>query len=134
MSKAAQNMKPVADPVFAAIEARKAAVIARQPVSDKYMITSFDAPEWNLIVIETEALFAAERAVEIELTKIKPTSVAGAMALLVYYTEQTDRGHVWIGGDLIDEDAGDTEPRSFEACLIRSVAASLAKIGTAAAA
>jgi hypothetical protein len=126
MPKAAKSTK--VDPIFAAIKAHKAAVVAHQPIGDKYMSTSFKAPDWNAIVIETEASFDVVRALQIELTNIKPTSGAGVMALLAYVTEQTDGDHIWMDIDLIDEDAGDTEPRSFEACLIRSCAVALAQI------
>jgi hypothetical protein len=126
MLKATQETK--IDPIFAAIEAHKAAVVAHQPIGDKYMSTSFNDPNWNSIVAETEASFDVVSALQIDLTNIKPTSSAGVMALLAYVTEQTDGDHIWMDIDLIDEDAGDAEPRSFEACLIRSCAVALAQI------
>jgi hypothetical protein len=60
---------------------------------------------------------------------IPATTILGLMAVTVYVSKLTIRGHDWtIAGDLIDEDAGDTDLRSFEACLIRSCAVALAQL------
>jgi hypothetical protein len=70
----------------------------------------------------------ALRAQGLENKKTARRRSPGLMAVTVYVSKLTNHGHDWIGGDLIDEDAGDTEPRSFEACLIRNLAAAPAQI------
>jgi hypothetical protein len=103
-------------PIFAAIEAHRQAVLVRLPILDAYGTTSDSDPDSAAIDDELAAACGAE------------IEVPGLMAVTVYVSKLTNSGHDWIGGDLIDEDAGDTEPRSFEACLIRSCAAALAQI------
>ncbi|THD53028.1 MAG: hypothetical protein E8A46_11680 [Bradyrhizobium sp.] len=96
---------------------------------DQHDIVDTDAPEWLTVSSAWVDALDAEISTAITLTNIPATTVPGLMALTVYVSKLTNRGHDWtIGGDLIDEDAGDTEPRSFEACLIRSCAVALAQI------
>jgi hypothetical protein len=109
------------DPIFAAIEAHRQAVLVRLPILDAYITTSDGE-------LELAAACEAEIEAQAALTNILSTTIPGLMAVTVYVSKLTNSGHDWIGGDLIDEDAGDIEPRSFEACLIRSCAAALAQI------
>jgi hypothetical protein len=107
------------DPIFAAIDAHRQAITARTLILEED-----DAPDDVL-----DAACEAERGAQIALTNILATTIPGLMAVTVYVSKLTNRGHDWaLGDDLIDEDAGDTQPRSFEACLIRSCAAALARI------
>jgi len=117
MLQATQETK--IDPIFAAIDAHRQAITART-----LMLEDDDAPDDAL-----DAACRAEIEAQTALTNITATTIPGLVAVTVYVSKLTNRGHDWtIGGDLIDEDAGDTEPRSFEACLIRSCAAALAQI------
>jgi hypothetical protein len=117
MLKATQDTK--IDPIFAAIDAHRQAITARTLILEED-----DAPDDVL-----DAACEAEIEAQAALTNITATTAPGLMAVTVYVSKLTNRGHDWtIGGDLIDEDAGDTEPRSFEACLIRSCANALAQI------
>jgi hypothetical protein len=117
------------DPIFAAIEAHRQAVIARMPILEMRMTTGDDAPDSATFDDALDAACEAEIEAQAALTNITATTIPGLMAVTVYVSKLTNRGHDWtIGGDLIDEDAGDTESRSFEACLIRSCAVALAQI------
>jgi hypothetical protein len=107
------------DPIFAAIDAHRQAITARALIL-KEDYASNDA---------LDAACEAERWAQIALTNILAATIPGLMAVTVYVTKLTNRCHDWsLGDDLIDEQAGDTAPRSFEACLIRSCAAALAQI------
>jgi hypothetical protein len=107
------------DPIFAAIEAHRQAVTALALILEED-----DVPD-DVLNAACEAEIEAQTA----LTNVTATTVIGLMAVTVYVSKLTNSGHDWTaGGDLIDEDAGDTEPRSFEACLIRNMAAALAQI------
>ena len=113
------NQTTKIDPIFAAIEAHRQAITARTLILEED-----DAPDDVL-----DAACEAERGAQIALTNILATTIPGLMAVTVYVSKLTNRGHDWaLGDDLIDEDAGNTEPRSFEACLIRSCAVALAQI------
>lgn len=116
------------DPIFAAIDAHKLAVAARSPILNVFVNLTNDAPD--RVEIEDALLTAsdAEIAAGADLTNICPTTVAGVMAVTTYYAALMKLDHEWIGGGFIDEEAGDVEPRSFEACLIRSLAAAVAQI------
>jgi hypothetical protein len=127
MLKATPDTKT--DPIFAAIEAHRQAVIVRMPILETRVTTSDNAPDSAAIDDALAAACEAEIEAQAALTNIPATTIPGLMAVTVYVSKLTNRGHDWsIGGDLIDEDAGDTQPRSFEACLIRSCAAALARI------
>jgi hypothetical protein len=107
------------DPIFAAIEAHRQAITARALILEQD-----DAPDDAL-----DAACEAERWAQIALTNILATTISGLMAVTVYVAKLTNCGHDWsLGDDLIDEEAGDTAPRSFEACMIRSCATVLAHI------
>jgi hypothetical protein len=117
MLRSTQSTKT--DPIFAAIEAHRQANAALTLMLEEDGVTD-DA---------LNPACEAERTAAIELTNIPATTIAGLMAVTVYVSSLTNRGYDWtICGDLIDEDAGDTEPRSFEACLIRNLAVALAQI------
>jgi hypothetical protein len=124
----ARNTKPAVDPIFAAIEAHRHATAVRYPIFEARMTTSDSDPDSAAIDDELAAACEAEIEAQAALTNILATTIPGLMAVTVHVSKLTNNGHDWIGGDLIDEDAGDTEPRSFEACLIRSCAAALAQI------
>jgi hypothetical protein len=152
----ARNTKPAVDPIFAAIEAHKAAVIAHEVACDAHAqaeegipwerrksfflsrvccgdehdhFVNTDAPEWLAVAMAYVDALDAEISTAIALTNIHATTIPGLMAVTVYVSNLTNCGYDWtIGEGLIDEDAGDTEPRSFEACLIRSCAVALAQI------
>jgi hypothetical protein len=127
MLKATQNTK--IDPIFSAIEAHRQVVLARLQILETRGTTSDNDPHSAAIDDALDAANEAEIEAQAALTNIPATTIPGLMAVTVYVSKLTNRGHDWtIGGDLIDEDAGDTEPRSFEACLIRSCAVALAQI------
>jgi hypothetical protein len=140
MSKATQNTKSVIDPVFAAIEAHKAAVIAHELALDAHAqaeetipwelrrsfflsrvycgddqdhVVETDAPEWLAVARAYVAAMDADLSTAIALTNVLATTIPGVMAVTAYCAELTALGHC-RPTDLIDEDAGDTEPRSFE--------------------
>ena len=108
------------DPIFAAIERHKAAMVVyiatyrdgsdleeslprdrkRSRIfgsmpSDDDVIVATDDPRW--IASERAYFVASEAADELAmaLLEIRPTSVAGAAALLRYATEYVDDGHLW---------------------------------------
>ena len=107
------------DPIFEAIEAHRQAIKARG------LILEDDNATDDVL----DAACEAERWAQIALTNILATTIPGLMAVTVYVAKLTNCGHDWsLGDDLINEEAGDTAPRSFEACLIRSCATVLAQL------
>lgn len=117
-------MLTITDPIFAAIDAHKAAVVARWPILDAYINQTNDDPRRAETLAALDLASEAEATATIELRNIRATTFAGLMALTTYYGEHTDKHHDWIGG----EDAGDLEGQSFEAGLIRSLSAAMVQI------
>jgi hypothetical protein len=150
----ARNTKPAVDPIFAAIEAHRRALIARDLALDAFgkaeqeipselrksyflsrrrcgeehdHIVDTDAQEWLEVSRAWIEAMDAEFLAAIELTNIKPATIAGVAAVTAYYTQMMALDPCWPE-ELIDEDAGDTVPQSFETCLSRNLAAALAQI------
>ncbi len=69
--------------------------------------------------------YGIEIRATVKLWKIRPTTIAGVMAVTAYFAEHMDRypGCGWIGGEIAYDD-----PCWFGDGLIRNLAAALAKI------
>jgi hypothetical protein len=129
--------KPIKiDPIFAAIEAH------RQATGERYIILKAlcgmkdGAPERGVTEDAHDRAAEVEIAATKKLRKIRPTTIAGAMAVTAYFVEHRDRYPLWIGGE-IEPKPGSIdypEPRTFEDSMIRNLAAALARINSAKAA
>ena len=110
----ARNTKPAVDPIFAVIEAHRRALIARDLALDAFgkaeqeipsklqksyflsrvccgeehdHIVDKDAPEWLEVSRAWIEAMDAEFLAAIELTNIKPATIAGVAAVTAYYTQ-----------------------------------------------
>jgi hypothetical protein len=94
------------DPIFAAIEAHRRAAAARYPILELMGATRDGAPErWAMEDAHDKAADVEVKAT-VKLRKIRPTSVAGVMAVTAYFAEHMDRypGCGWIGGKIAYDD------------------------------
>jgi hypothetical protein len=89
------------------------------------MATRDGAPERRAMEDAHDKAAIWEVKATVKLRKIRPTSVAGVMAVTAYFAEHMDRypGCGWIGGEIAYDD-----PSWFGDGLIRNLAAALTKI------
>lgn len=125
--------QPKIDPIFAAIEAHRQATAARYPILEKMMAKRDGTAAHTALWIKHEEAFSIEVKATVKLRKIQPTTIAGVMAVTVYFAEHMDRypGCGWMGGEVAYDD-----PCWFGDGLMRNLAGALARIngGLAAAA
>ena len=117
------------DPIFAAIDAHRAATAARYPIMKKLMNTRGKAAASRLEASHDKAA-DAEVAATVKLRKTIPTTLAGVTALTAYFVEHKDRYFDWIGGDVKSKAGTVAYPDgiSFEACVIRNCAGALDRL------
>ena len=132
MTKATNTNTTIAtDPILAAIEAHKAAIVARDLVFDRHSALDRELPvekchsvitTWEEIIVETDdpRWIACERALAdahdaeadaaIALVTVKPTTPGGLLAPLLQYavTADTD-GEMWLGLNLPDDESSECE-------------------------
>ena len=122
MSKPSKNR---ADPILAAIDAHRQATATRYPIMLRVM-------ESGSVYRNAEHDKAAdvEATATVKLRKTIPTTLAGVTALTAYCVEHKERYFDWIGGDVKSKRGTAAYPDdiSFEACVIRNCARSLAQL------
>jgi hypothetical protein len=117
------------DPIFAAIEDHRKATGGRYIILNALCGMKDSAPERSVTEDAHDMATDIEVKATVKLRKIRPTTIAGVMAVTAYFAEHMDRypGCGWIGGNTAYDD-----PCWFADGLIRNLAAALANIGSAA--
>src|SRR5260221_354046 len=103
--------------------ARRQATAARYPILETMMATRDGTPEHWAMEDAHEKAADIEKKATVKLRKIRPTTIAGVMAVTAYFAEHMDRYPGWIGGKIAYDD-----PCWFGDGLIRNMAAALATI------
>ena len=116
------------DPIFAAIEAHRQASAERYIILEALGGMKDAAPERGVTEGAHDKAADIEKKATAKLRKIRPTTIAGVMAVTAYFAEHLDRypGCGWMGGEIAYDD-----PCWFGDGLIRNLAAALAKISPA---
>jgi len=116
------------DPIFAAIDAHRKATGGRYIILNALGGMKDSAPERNVTEDAHDKAAAIEVKATVKLRKIRPTTIAGVMAVTAYFAEHMDRYPDC--GWLVPEKTWD-DPCWFGDGLIRNLAAALAKISPA---
>jgi hypothetical protein len=114
------------DPIFAAIEAHRRATGARYIILEAI---GGSAPERGVTEDAHDKAAEVDRAATKQLRKIRPTTVAGVMAVTAYFVEHIDR---YPGWGWTTEPKNRDDPNWFTEGLIRNLAAAMATIGATA--
>jgi hypothetical protein len=98
------------DPIFAAIEAHRAAAVAFSAAvtenGELEEILLEDDPRWIASQEAVDVLGDAERDAACQILSVPPTTMAGVVAVLKYAVEADRDGCLWAGNIVDDEHDG----------------------------
>jgi hypothetical protein len=133
------------DPILAAIEAHRAAFMHQMETGWTQGGLPDYSPEWVIATREDDAAREVERAAQLALIQIRPTTLAGILALLSYVDDfsigalvspagtgcRSDADYLWppnLDDARINHDDDAAEPLSFHFWLMRNIREALATV------